>query len=212
MAIISIAFLFAFSFAGDEGQRSAEWSGLRAELLRRKEHDQAVRRELMKWSKDSGRKLTDAEQAEFLDFNQRLRKLDAENTDWLRGVVDKHGWPTITAVGPEAANAAWLLVQHADAAPKFQRRCLNAMRKLPKEEVSQSKIAYLTDRVLLAEGKRQRFGTQWHLENGELKMRPLEDPDHVDQRRAEAGLPPLKDYVRQLRAAYQLPAKPDAQP
>jgi hypothetical protein len=102
----------------------------------------------------------------------------------------------------DGASAAWLLVQHADADPAFQRQCLDLMAKLPKEEVSQPNVAYLTDRVLLAEGKAQMYGTQFVVEEGQLKPRPIEDEANVDKRRAKMGLPPLAEYKQQMERMY----------
>ena len=105
-------------------------------------------------------------------------------------------------MGDDGANAAWLLVQHADADPKFQRRCLDLMTQLPGDQVPKTKVAYLTDRVLLAEGKKQIYGTQFTQQDGKWAPRPLEDEKNVEQRRAEAGLPPLDEYIRQLEKTY----------
>jgi hypothetical protein len=76
------------------------------------------------------------------------------------------------------------------------------MTALPKDEVSQRNLAYLTDRVLLAEGKKQIYGTQYHTVDGKMEPKPLEDPENVDRRRAEAGLEPLAEYARQLAEVY----------
>jgi hypothetical protein len=70
------------------------------------------------------------------------------------------------------------------------------MAKLPKAEVSQTDLAYLTDRVLLVEGKKQIYGTQFNFSDGKWEPRPLEDPTSVDKRRAEVGLQPLAEYRR----------------
>ena len=56
--------------------------------------------------------------------------------------------------------------------------------------------------MLLAEGKKQVYGTQYHSPNGKWEPRPLEDEANVDKRRAEVGLSPLAEYVKQLEAMY----------
>ena len=178
---------------------------LRCELLRRTKADQEARAAWNQWMKDHGSNgivnldaLTKEKRVEFEKVAAKMNGVDADNTTWLKGVVEKHGWPTNTLVGADGADAAWLLVQHADADPKFQRRCLDLMAKLPKNEVSQPNLAYLTDRVLLAEGKKQLYGTQFIGVDGQWKVRPLEDEANVDKRRAEVGLPPLAEYTKQL--------------
>lgn len=194
---------------------------LRAELLRRIEPDQKARLELIKWMKQNrppgggNVRLQGAKLAEFAKLAGRLRKIDADNTKWLKAVVDKHGWPAKSLVGADGARAAWLLVQHADADRKFQRRCLDLMTALPKGEVSRANVAYLTDRVLLAEGKKQKYGTQFHQVNGKWKPKPLQDPENVDKLRAEAGLPPLAKYaelIRRQQSPEKAKPKPAAKP
>jgi hypothetical protein len=81
------------------------------------------------------------------------------------------------------------------------------MAKLPKNEVSQPKMAYLTDRVRLAEGKKQLYGTQFTFVGGKWKLRPLEDEANVDKRRAEVGLSTLAEYVEVIEKQYGPGAK-----
>jgi hypothetical protein len=132
-----------------------------------------------------------------------MNALDAKHTARLKEIVARHGWPGKSLVGEKAAHAAWLLLQHADADPAFQRRCLDLMTKAPPDEVSPKDIAYLTDRVLLAEGKPQRFGTQFRKdESGKWVPKTLEDPEHVDERRKAADLEPMADYARGIAQTY----------
>jgi len=186
---------------------------LRVELLRRAKADQDVRGAIAKWMiqfDNSGfvdaaafeASLDATRKAEFKQFDDTMLRIDTENTDRLGEIVERHGWPTFTLVGKDGAQAAWILVQHADLSPKFQRKCLDLMAKLPRDEIFQKDIAYLTDRVLLAEGKKQVYGTQYTLENGKCKPRPLEDEANVDKRREEAGLPPLSEYRKEVESFY----------
>jgi hypothetical protein len=81
------------------------------------------------------------------------------------------------------------------------------MAKLPAGEVLQSNLAYLTDRVLLAEGKKQQYGTQVTVVDGKWAPRPLEDEANVDKRRAAAGLSPLAEYLKLIEREYGSPKK-----
>jgi hypothetical protein len=151
---------------------------LRAELLRRVEKDQAARKAL------------DADAA---------READEENLPWLKEVVAARGWPAATLVGTDGAHAAWLLAQHADADPAFQRRCLGLIgAAVEAGEASLLEYAYLTDRVLLHEGRPQVYGTQVTRRDGSWVPRDLRDPELVDERRAAAGLEPLDDYLKRF--------------
>lgn len=59
-------------------------------------------------------------------------------------------------------------------------------------------LAYLTDRVYLAEGKPQIYGTQVSYDDVQGKASPmrLEDPAGVNARRAKIGLEPIEEYLQ----------------
>lgn len=210
IALLTFCLSWSAALADDNPKPApVEQPELRSELLRRTEVDQQVRQEQVKWMKDHGPKgianfaaLGEAERAEFVKLAAKMKAVDADNTKWLQEVVERHGWPGRTLVGKDGAKAAWLLAQHADADPEFQRLCLDRMAELPKGEVSPANVAYLTDRVLLAEGKKQRYGTQFNFVDGKPQVRPLEDEKNVDRRRAEVGLPPLADYAKVIEEQY----------
>ena len=79
------------------------------------------------------------------------------------------------------------------------------MQKAPKGEVRAIDIAYLFDRVRLAEGKKQRYGTQVEIKKGKWVVRDVEDPDLLDQRRKEVGLPPIKEYLQSIQKLFDIP-------
>jgi hypothetical protein len=76
-------------------------------------------------------------------------------------MIAEHGWPGRTEVGEDGAHLVWLLVQNAAASdPAFQRRCLDLLTAAVEAgEAARREWAYLTDRVLLAEGEPQEYGT-----------------------------------------------------
>ena len=135
---------------------------------------------------------------------QAMQRVDPNNTAWTKEVLDKHGWPGFSLVGREGAQAAWLLVQHADVDVGFQRWGLDQLTAAyEKGDATAADVAYLTDRVLVAEGKPQRYGTQFWTVDGELRPRPIEQEAEVDQRRAEMGLEPMAVYAERMRSVYR---------
>ncbi len=122
--------------------------------------------------------------------------VDRRNTARMKVIVVKHGWPTKRMVGRDGMRAAWLLVQHADQAVAFQRKCLALMGRLQKTgQVSRKDVAYLTDRVQVNEGKPQVYGTQFHVVDGARQPRPIHDAPNVEKRRKSMGLTTMKEYT-----------------
>lgn len=130
--------------------------------------------------------------------------IDAESTAFLKAMVAQHGWPTYDMVGEDGARAAWLLAQHADADPSFQGRVLELMEPLVQEgQAPADAFALLTDRVLLARGEPQIYGTQFGGgADGITRPRPTADWSGVDARRASVGLEPTADYAERIKASY----------
>ncbi|MBI3920964.1 MAG: hypothetical protein HY318_06040 [Armatimonadetes bacterium] len=126
--------------------------------------------------------------------------MDGANTERMKQIIAEHGWPDISLVGRDGAFAAWLLIQHADRDREFQRQCLAMLQSSAAAgEAEARNLAYLTDRVRVGEKRPQVYGTQMRLVEGEYVPEDIEDPDHVDERRASVGLGPLADYVAEIR-------------
>lgn len=141
-------------------------------------------------------------------FSSRLCHIDNDNTTWLKAVVAKGQWPLTTRDGKDAAHEAWLLAQHADNDTDFQNQVLRLMEPLvTKHEASGKDYAYLFDRVALAQGRPQRYATQFTQgKGGCLVARRTEDPAGIGARRAAAGIPPIEEYAKVLTENYHVPA------
>ena len=158
---------------------------LRDELLQMSSDDQAVR-------------LGDLSAK---DVFARMAAVDARNLPRIKRIVDEHGFPSEAMVGRGGFNAAWLLVQHADADPAFQQRVLESLTS--NRLIAGEQLAMLTDRVLRAQGKPQRYGSQFTREGDRWVPQPIEEPvAEVDERRASLGMMPLADYACTLQAMY----------
>ena len=170
-------------------------SVLRAELLAMVKSDQDVRQRSIDKPKDPA---IDAE----------MRAIDTRDTARMKQIVAQYGWPSERLVGVDGADAAWALVQHADADPAFQAKCLPLIQAAAdRGEASKQDLALLTDRVLLSEGKEQVYGTQFTWRTGKVEPRPLADPAHVDERRKAMGMMPLEEYREMLIKFYKLQDK-----
>lgn len=128
--------------------------------------------------------------------------VDQKHTARLKEIVAAISWPTISKVGKEASHSAWLLVQHATAEPAFMQQCLNLMKNAGEGDVAPDDIAYLEDRLLIMEGKPQLYGTQFRTIDGVTEPFPIEDPEHLDERRARVGLETYAEYEARMKAKH----------
>ncbi|MFI2347072.1 DUF6624 domain-containing protein [Streptomyces sp. NPDC019443] len=138
------------------------------------------------------------------DPNEQLawRRLTARHGDRLNEIMDEFGWPTADLVGEEAARAAWLVAQHADRQLDVQRRALQLLQQaVTAGSASRRELAFLRDRMLVNEGRRQICGTQIAgVRDGAPVPWPSEDPDRMDALRAEVGIEPFDEYVAKFSA------------
>lgn len=138
----------------------------------------------------------------FAGYAPEMERVHLENACALAAVLDRVGWPGADRVGAEAAEAAWLVAQHAISWPTFQRRCLDLLAAVVEEgRAPRWHLANLTDRVRFNERRPQVYGTihDWDAA-GEMSPWPVEDPERVDERRRTAGLPPLHEVTFNLRS------------
>jgi hypothetical protein len=137
---------------------------------------------------------------------KELAATDAQLTLELKQIVDQKGWPTIALVGIDASNAAITVLTHS-ADHAWQLHLLPSLEQLADDgKIDPSTLALVVDRELVSEGKLQRYGSQFRAVAGGMAMYGVEDPDQLDQRRAQAMLPPLAVYKETLERMYHLKA------
>lgn len=132
---------------------------------------------------------------------EAVKEVDRNNTARMKEIIREIGLPIISKVGKKVYQMAWLLAQHADDDIEFQKYYLELMKKAKSGDVLNEDIAYLEDRILRNEDKPQIYGTQLE-NNGEPQ--PMEDPEHVDERREKMGLDPLAKYIEEFRKVYNV--------
>ena len=129
--------------------------------------------------------------------------IDHKNTEEMKKIIDEIGWPTISQVGEKGSSNAWLIVQHADHDLEFQKKCLGLMKALPEGEVDKINRAYLEDRVAVAEGKPQVYGTQFFKDSdGHMHPRPLFDVENIELRRKKVGLGSFREYKKRMQERF----------
>ncbi len=127
--------------------------------------------------------------------------IDKQNTERMKKIISKYGWPGRSLVGVEGSNGAWLLIQHADHDVEFQKQALELLNEAVEVgEAEKINEAYLTDRVRVNSGQPQIFGTQFYKNSeGKFGPRPIKDVEHLEEKRKEFGLQPFSEYERSMQ-------------
>jgi hypothetical protein len=170
----------------------------------------ALRDELLKMSDadQKARNAAIADNGKHPAISAEVHAVDGRNLPRIKQVDAAQGFPTAAQVGKDGVSAAWLLVQHADRDPTFQAHVLDELRpRFGTGDISAQDFSLLTDRVFTAQGKPQRYGSQFTTVDGRMQPKPMEMPAKVDQRRAAIGLPPMADYACMLGMMYHMPVK-----
>ena len=164
---------------------------LHDELLARMEKEQNLRKESIDQSDD-------------IQFVMRMLETDAQNTMWLDEIIKQYGWPTYSLVGEDGAQAAFLIIQHSPSL-EFQKKCLHLLEQAVRQnEADKISLAYLTDRIRTSDGKPQFYGTQGQTRpDGSIIPFPIEDEEHVDERRKAIGLEPVAEYFKSMNETYK---------
>jgi hypothetical protein len=125
----------------------------------------------------------------------------------VESIFTQYGFPGFDKVGEEGSQHFWLIVQHCDKYPAFQKKVLNAMEKeVKKHNANPNNYAYLYDRVKVNAGEKQLFGTQVTYEvattGRAIPKIGLIDSANVDKLRKDYNLDPLKDYLNMMTTMH----------
>jgi len=138
-------------------------------------------------------------------FARRLLRGDSARTARLRTILDMYGWPDSARAGGEAAEAAFLVLQHSPS-HQLQKTWLPTIERLARQgKVPPDQAALLVDRVLVADSLPQRYGTQFTMVDGRLVLDSVADEATLEERRRAMGLPTMEEYMRLMEDMYHVP-------
>lgn len=130
---------------------------------------------------------------------QRIDEIDAENTAYVKSVSPPDGWFRSRRDGAEVARNAWLIVQHSPDRV-FQSKVVTWMQPLVASgDARGTDYALLYDRTEMSAGRPQLYGSQITCNGGRLQPAAIADPAGLDRRRADMGLAPMADYLKQFK-------------
>lgn len=156
--------------------------------------DQAVRAD---WAKIVNGNVT---QEEAIEYALKMEETDSTNLVVVSHILDSYGW--LDGLSKEADKAISLVIDHSDLETmnKYQSLFHEAAEK---GHISVNDLVTMEDRMLMNAGKPQIYGTQaYALERqGEsiIYIWPVEEPEKLNERRAEVGLSPIEVYLEAVK-------------
>lgn len=169
-----------------EKEYDTELYSIKKELTEMRIKDQSIRLLLI----DAQRKDKDISK-----IRKIMSDIDSINAIRVTEIIDRYGWLAPDDIGYEANEALFLCVQHSQDS-LIQNRYLPILKEAVKKGAAKGwQYAFLTDRCLMNQGKRQIYGTQRITKNKIDYLVPLQNIDEVDSLRKDLGLEPLSDYM-----------------
>lgn len=160
--------------------------------------DQAVQQDIIKASTE-GKPQKEMKRLYQIEFDTFKR-----HQPILERVVKQSGFPGFKQVGEKGANNFWLLVQHCDNKPSFQKYVLDLMKQeVKRENADPYNYALLLDRVNVNTGKPQVYGTQVTYRERKAVPKGKINIEKVNKNRLSIGFDSLQDYLNSMTKLYQ---------
>lgn len=178
----------------EQAQRLARYSTgtdqeLRQELAKIAERDQYYRLQMSDVAMDQGWESPVIR--EMFDLQQEL---DSLNFIRIEEIIEKHGYPGRSLVGPQG-NVAFLVTQRASIAKQIEYLPL-LQAAADKGELYWADLATLVDRTRMAQELPQIYGTQViRTSEGLPAFYAIENPQEVNERRRKVHLMPMEEYA-----------------
>ncbi len=133
--------------------------------------------------------------------NQRLNINDQQRIAQVQTILDRE-----QSLDSQDYHFAALIFQHGESLGQFQKAHKLAIMAVELGDNSARWLAAASlDRSLLMEGKPQKYGTQFKLnENNAWELILPVDPYITDDERAIWNVPPLKDALKGYKQKYNL--------
>jgi len=146
-------------------------------------------------------------------INELTSKINTNNIT-IEPIVRRFNYPGFDLIGNYGSYQLWVLVQHLDKHVDFQEYALEMLfQQVQRQNASSQNYAFLSDRISINKGGRQRYGTQVYYDvNGVAKVKPIEVNLKVDSLRLAIGLDSLQSYLNFMTLLHLPPGKKLAVP
>ncbi|WP_245980589.1 DUF6624 domain-containing protein [Flagellimonas lutimaris] len=139
------------------------------------------------------------ESDEYKKYQAIYKKNHSVNEQKIAEIL-KDGWPSMEEIGEQGNITICNVLQHSS--PETRLKYLPLMRQATKNKrLSPWLLARTEDRIATDRGELQIYGGQikYYPETNTFDVWPIVDPENVDKRRAEIGLEPMAQYLKNRR-------------
>ena len=185
-------------------------SDIQFELISLANEDQKIRKKIETIDKNNLLdKLIPFYKQDYKDDITLAGDIDMNNIKRISYIIERNGWVDQSVFGVRASECALLIIIHSYLS--YQKKYLPLLENaVLTDDASKPLLALLVDKILVAEGKKQLYGTQFkgqfiNSSNGystkksEMQLHPIDDEVNIDVRRAKMGLGFLKDYIEAFK-------------
>jgi hypothetical protein len=115
-------------------------------------------------------------------------------------IFNEFGFLGYDLVGKEGSDNFWVIIQHSDHDPEFQKKVLEKMKvQVDRGNATAEYYGYLVDRVNINTGKEQVYGTQFdYNEFGQAYPKNISDTTGINARRISLGLTPMIERMNEM--------------
>lgn len=147
--------------------------------------------------RDSLIRIYGAESKEYKEQQLTYEKNHIINEKKVRAILDIYGWPTKEIAGEQGNWTICNVIQHSDNEVRI--KYLPMMRQAVKEKKLEPRfLVRAEDRIATERGDLQIYGGQmkYYPETKSFNVWPVFDPANIDKRRAEIGLEPIAEFLK----------------
>lgn len=133
-------------------------------------------------------------------------RADSVHHQMLIDIIQEYCYPNTDIAGKDGSHYFWLMMQHQDQYPDFQKKVLRLMRaEVYRNKADRKDYAYLIDRVMINTGQKQVYGTQMRLNEAQTSFEPIPvmEPEKLNERRKEMGLGTIEAYIETMNQVKQ---------
>lgn len=137
----------------------------------------------------------------------KQQSIDSSNLIFIEKIIDKHGYPGKSMVGDSSCEVSWYVIQHSFRIENYFPAIKEAGKK---KEVPLVLVAMMEDRLLMQQGKCQKYGTQGQcisMTDSQINcfIWPIKNPRRVNKLRKNVGFKTtVEENAARLNIKYEV--------